>query len=281
MPVLSAPLDPVTIASLKGTLDYYLWRGLPVIRKWPRKPTMPRTPASTAAAVEFGQVASLLSDLPAPWRSYTEADVANTNWTWRDEWTAAAYGNLFTPKKEAPVYEEIPMPTYLPGRYYTTPALDFATTTIVTAAGTIRALAFYVPAPTTFDQLAWEITATTGGTDRLAIYGPFTNDPSAAPLLVDTGNVAIAATGVKTASIGISLAAGWYLICLQNSVQRTYRGLAVGNFIAYLGQGTAGAVRPAHAIERTIAYAAYGATFGAVSNYNNSTTAPLIWLRCA
>lgn len=281
MPVLKAPLDPVTIASLKGTLDYYLWRGLPVIRKWPRKPSAPRTAAVVASYTEFGLVAKLLSSLPAPWRQETEDDVANTNWTWRDEWTAALYGNLFHPSKESPAAEEFPMPALLAGRYYTAPIINASYGTQSLATGTYRAIPFYCPAPTVFDRLSWEITATTGGNDRAAIYGPFSADIPNVPLLLDTGNVAIAATGVKESTISITLATGWYLLALQSSVTRTYRTLNVGSWQSVLGQGAAGNVRPAQAIERTVAYAAFPATFGTPGNYQNTNPSPLIWLRAA
>lgn len=281
MPVLGAPLDPVTVASLKGTLDYYLWRGIPVVRSWPRRPKMPRTAAVTASYQEFGQVAHYLSQIPIELRTQAEAQTVNTNWTWRDLWTAALYGNLYHPLKLELPSEPLNMPPLIPGRYYSMPATDAAPGTTSLATGTIRCVLFYVAELATFDQIAWEVTATTGGNDRVALYGPLSSDPSQTPLLIDSGNIAISSTGVKTFTIGQTLAPGWYLLGLQGSSTRTYRTIALGSFTAALGQGSAGSSRAAHGINITQAFGAFPNPLGTPSTYDNSANAPLIALRAA
>ena len=44
------------IDTLKGTLDYYYWKGIPCCRKWPKIPISSRTPASLASAQLFGDI---------------------------------------------------------------------------------------------------------------------------------------------------------------------------------------------------------------------------------
>lgn len=44
------------IGILRGKLDYYYWKGIPCVRKWPFIPMSSRTPASLASAQLFGQI---------------------------------------------------------------------------------------------------------------------------------------------------------------------------------------------------------------------------------
>ena len=44
------------IKTLKGTLDYYYWKGIPCVRKWPVIPMSSRTAASMASAQLFGEI---------------------------------------------------------------------------------------------------------------------------------------------------------------------------------------------------------------------------------
>lgn len=281
MATLDAPLDPVTVASLKGTLDYYLWRGIPVVRSWPRKPKMPRTAAVTASFTLFGQVAKAITQVPAEMQYMPDDWQLNTNWTWRDFWTASIYLGFWSPGLELPLPEIAPMPPFIPGQYYTTPTLDPSYTTTSTATGSIRLIPFYVPEATTFDQISWEVTATTGTNDRLAVYGPLTTSPGSAPLLADTGNVAIGSTGVKAATIALNLDPGWYLLAIQNGTTRTFRTLAIGNYAAPFGQASAGNVRKAHGLILTQAFGSFPDPLGNTVGFDNSTNFPLIWLRAA
>lgn len=279
MAVLGAPLDPVTVASLKGTLDYYLWRGVPVVRSWPRKPIQPRTPAVVNAYLEFGAIAKAITSIPLELQEEVKAYAKYTNWTWRDWWTAAMYGNMWEPFFE-PYDTEIPnMPAMIPGRYYSTPGIDYAPSTASNALNILRTLPFYVPTLTNFDRIAWEITATTGGNDRAGIYGPFGIDPTLAPLVVDAGNLAIGSTGVKELTINVELVPGWYLLALISSATRTYRTIPNGSYIAGLGLQAAGNARPAHALTRAFTFGALPNPLGGPLTYDNANTTPVIWAR--
>lgn len=44
------------VLGLKGIVDFYSWKGMPVARRWPRKPTQPRSPAVQAQWADFKAV---------------------------------------------------------------------------------------------------------------------------------------------------------------------------------------------------------------------------------
>jgi hypothetical protein len=279
--VLGAPLDPVTVASLKGTLDYYLWRGIPVVRSWPRKPMMPRAPAVTEAYLTFGAVARAITQVPLELQDEVKAYAKLTNWTWRDWWTAALYGNMWEPFF-TPYATEIPdMPAMIPGRYYTTPSLDFAPSTASNALNILRLVPIYVPTLTNFDRIAWEVTATTGGNDRVGVYGPLGIDPTLAPLLLDAGNFAIGSTGVKEDVISLELLPGWYLLALVASATRTYRTIPNGSYTPGLGYTSPGNFRAGHAITKALTFGALPNPLGGSLTYDNTNTTPLLWLRAS
>ncbi len=57
------------ISGFKGTLDYYLWNGIAVCRKWPRSPGRSRSPAVEAqwpaftfAAKEWKNLSKVVQD---------------------------------------------------------------------------------------------------------------------------------------------------------------------------------------------------------------------------
>jgi hypothetical protein len=57
------------IAGFKGTIDFYLWMGMPVARKWPRSPGKKRSPAVeaqwpafTTAAREWRNLSPVMKD---------------------------------------------------------------------------------------------------------------------------------------------------------------------------------------------------------------------------
>lgn len=92
MPVLGAlPAEPLIIA-LRGKLDYYLWRGIPCCRTWPRAPRGPRSPAVQVTYTAFGIFAHDLTSLGTPWVDAARVWTAGTRWVWRDLATYLAYG---------------------------------------------------------------------------------------------------------------------------------------------------------------------------------------------
>lgn len=91
MPVLGAlPADPVIFA-LRGKIDFYYWRGIPVARKWPRGKDRRFTPANIASAALFGQLAHDIVYIGAAWYDAAVEMTAGDRWTWRDYVTTLAY----------------------------------------------------------------------------------------------------------------------------------------------------------------------------------------------
>lgn len=82
------------ISLFAGTLDFYVWNGIPCVRSWPRKPKLPRSPAVQATASDFGAIATALSASPPTIVAHATALATGTAWTWRDLRYRAIFGNL-------------------------------------------------------------------------------------------------------------------------------------------------------------------------------------------
>lgn len=93
MAVIEGDFDPEIIRKFRGVLDYYYYRGRLVVRSWPRKPILPRSPNVQSTAQDFADTARALSSLPLVLQDITREVVAGTSWTWRDAWTTALYGH--------------------------------------------------------------------------------------------------------------------------------------------------------------------------------------------
>ena len=84
------------ISGYKGLLDFYVHRGQPCARSWPRKPQLPRSEAVMETAEFFGELAQEFSDTPPNIRSRAADLALGTAWTWRDLRYRATYGHLLT-----------------------------------------------------------------------------------------------------------------------------------------------------------------------------------------
>lgn len=82
------------IRGFKGTLDYYLWKGLPCVRKWPVTPRRHLTPATLAAAAIFGAVLKSYRLLAETVLAAFQEDAADHERTARDIYVAAVHGHL-------------------------------------------------------------------------------------------------------------------------------------------------------------------------------------------
>lgn len=82
------------IKTLKGTLDYYYWKGIPCVRSWPHIPMSSRTPASLASAQIFGQIASAWGVTGDEIKALYNQDAADQPRTGRDIYMSAAHGHL-------------------------------------------------------------------------------------------------------------------------------------------------------------------------------------------
>ena len=89
MVVLKKLPGQAIIDGLKGTIDYYLWKGIPVARSWPRRPEMPRSPAVQETAAQFAYIMQLSSLLPYFVQKQYQRMAAGTTWRWQDFLVAA------------------------------------------------------------------------------------------------------------------------------------------------------------------------------------------------
>lgn len=58
MAKLASPWDNTRIKGMKGKLDFYLWKGIPVVRKWPYTPRDHLSPRSVAQWPKFATVSA-------------------------------------------------------------------------------------------------------------------------------------------------------------------------------------------------------------------------------
>lgn len=79
---------------LKGTLDYYYWKGIPCVRKWPVIPKSSRTPASMASALLFGQIVQGWGLTGGAAKALYIQAAADQPRTGRDLYVSGALGNL-------------------------------------------------------------------------------------------------------------------------------------------------------------------------------------------
>lgn len=76
----------------RGRVDYYLWKGIPVARSWPRKSTQPRTAGEIASSQLF-TVAAVATGAIAPAVADTFKNMHRGNGvTWVDHFRAQARG---------------------------------------------------------------------------------------------------------------------------------------------------------------------------------------------
>lgn len=82
------------IRGFKGVLDFYLWKGLPCVRRWPRMTKAKQTQASKDAAAIFGQISSNYRLLaPLALEAY-QIEARTQPRTARDLYISGAYGHL-------------------------------------------------------------------------------------------------------------------------------------------------------------------------------------------
>jgi hypothetical protein len=75
------------IKGFKGTLDYYVWKGIACVRSWPRSPGHRRAPAVEAQWSAFAQASKLWNELsPVVQEAYKRMS-AGTSLSGRDVFT--------------------------------------------------------------------------------------------------------------------------------------------------------------------------------------------------
>lgn len=94
MPRLDSLPDPDTIKRWKGRLDYYVYRGQPIVRTWPRSPSGPRSPAVKATLTLFNDYMKRVKRTAPQIVAQASADTKGSAWWWRDPVLRATYGLL-------------------------------------------------------------------------------------------------------------------------------------------------------------------------------------------
>lgn len=85
------------IHGLRGVLDYYLWKGLPCVRKWPVTPRRNLSPATLAAAATFGVILKAFALVGSEVKALYDDDATGQPRTGRDLYVSGALGHLHEP----------------------------------------------------------------------------------------------------------------------------------------------------------------------------------------
>jgi hypothetical protein len=106
--------DSGTIRALKGSVDFYTWKGISVARSWPRKPKLPLAPAALQAqrwlqlANQHYRASSSLIKGDFHWLTL------NTTWTPRDAYMGYFFGTIPWPREGLPGADPNPPPYPIP-----------------------------------------------------------------------------------------------------------------------------------------------------------------------
>ncbi|GAI06144.1 unnamed protein product, partial [marine sediment metagenome] len=83
------------VSGFKGTIDYYVWKGIACARAWPRSPGRRRAPAVEAAWLAFSWAASNWNELSPEVRQAYEDLATGTYMTARDIFTKSFINGAF------------------------------------------------------------------------------------------------------------------------------------------------------------------------------------------
>lgn len=95
MPVLDSLPDPDTIKKQRGQIDYYVWKGLPVARKWPTYTASKRSPAVMTQVATYTTWLTTVHQTAPLLIQTARLLTAGSNWTYRDLLSFASSGNLY------------------------------------------------------------------------------------------------------------------------------------------------------------------------------------------
>lgn len=92
MAILERLPDSPTILASRGKVDYYLWKGIPVARSWPRKSTQPRQAGEILSSEEFKVAAIMTGAISPRVRNLYKSQMVGNGVTWVDWFRATARG---------------------------------------------------------------------------------------------------------------------------------------------------------------------------------------------
>lgn len=89
MAVLTQMPEQAIIDQFKGLIDFYLWKGIPCARRWPRWGKREPTPEEKANQDKFAYCNAIAPYLPEYIKDQYKRMAAGTSLTWRDLWVRA------------------------------------------------------------------------------------------------------------------------------------------------------------------------------------------------
>jgi hypothetical protein len=85
--------DSATIMAFRQRVDFYLWKGMPVARRWPvANRHRVRTKGEIASSQQFAVAAYATGLMPAAVRNGFQKARGGAGWTWVDAFRAGARG---------------------------------------------------------------------------------------------------------------------------------------------------------------------------------------------
>jgi hypothetical protein len=168
-------------------------------------------------------------------------------------------------------------PGYTPGQYYCS-GIGATSGTPALVANTVYAAPFYIYHNIGVDQLAFEVTTANASTlVTVAFYTSINNSPDA--LVFTSGDVSIATTGAKVATVSGTLSRGWYWAVMVANGTGNVRGVGAN----VLTSGFNGQPTPTSTFgcgfSQALTYAAMPATFPTGTRTIITSSYPLIFIR--
>lgn len=96
MAKLTALPSLAIIDGFKGTVDFYIHRGIPCARSWPRAPSMPRSPAVQEQWADFIIASRAWSLLDQETQDAYNAQAAGTHFSGRDLFSKSYLAGIYT-----------------------------------------------------------------------------------------------------------------------------------------------------------------------------------------
>ncbi|MBA7527121.1 hypothetical protein ES705_19295 [subsurface metagenome] len=94
MPVIKALPGLEVIQGFKGTLDFYYWKGIPCVRKWPHTPRAHLTQGTLSSAALFAAILKGYALLGGLVKTIYQEAAKDQDRTGRDLYMSATYGKL-------------------------------------------------------------------------------------------------------------------------------------------------------------------------------------------
>lgn len=97
MVTLAALPEKSIVDGFKGIIDFYVYRGTPCARSWPRTHWESYTPAAQVTATIFGRLAHEIPTSAPEIRAAALAMAADSPQTWKDTYTSILLGGTYGP----------------------------------------------------------------------------------------------------------------------------------------------------------------------------------------